>query len=252
MSLFYLLSKFVGFFLAPAHWILLLIIAAFFIRRQPTKRYLLVAAFIIFIVFSNKALFNEAIISWQPSPKELTDSAGYSAAILLGGMSQADKNGRGFFTEASDRFIQAVQLYHRGVVKKVLITGASYSAEDADEADYLLPELVEAGVPAEDILVESNAKNTFENALFSKRILDSIGLRPPHIVVTSALHVPRSERVFQNAGMKVIMYPANYLAVDKPPKAADLLLPDINVLNNWRYLLKEVVGLLAYKITGKA
>ncbi|WP_207496712.1 YdcF family protein [Aridibaculum aurantiacum] len=252
MSLFYLLSKFVNFFLAPAHWIIILLVITFFIKKQHVKKRLQIAAFILFIVFSNQALFSVVANAWQPPKAALEDSAGFSAGILLGGLSQSDRNGNGFFNDASDRFIQTVQLYHRGIIKKVLITGATLGSDEPPEADYLLPELVNAGVRAEDVIVENRAMNTHQNAVFSKQKLLQLQLPPPYVVITSAFHVPRTKKVFEHANVEAIMYPSNYLAVDKTPALTDILIPQVKTLDTWRLLIKEFVGVLGYKLTNKA
>jgi uncharacterized SAM-binding protein YcdF (DUF218 family) len=252
MSIFYLLSKTTGFFLIPANWIIILIIISLLIKRRSFKKKLLIAAAVLFIVFSNRALFRLAANAWQPPKTHLNGGTNYSAGILLGGLSQADKNGNGYFTESADRFIQTVQLYHTGRIKKVVITGAGSEKEGPAEGEYLAPELMKAGVKEEDILIEPQALNTYENAVFSKRILDSLQLEAPHVVITSAIHVPRAKQVFVHAGMNVIMYPSNYLAVEKSPSISDMLLPNMKALDDWRYLIKEVIGTWAYRLTSKA
>lgn len=252
MDLFYIFSKFVNFFLAPANWIILLVIISFLIKGNRGKRKIYITAIIVFVLFSNKALFDVAANAWQPTSVILKDSSGYSAGILLGGMSQVDRTGKGYFTESSDRFIQAVQLYHRGVIKKLVITGATFGKDIPDEGDYLVPELIKAGIPAADIISETKAKNTFENAVFSKAKLIALQLPPPYVVITSAYHIPRSKMVFERAGVNAIMYPANYLAVNKTPLLHEIFLPNIKALDDWRYLIKECIGMVGYRLTNKA
>ena len=252
MDSFYLFSKFINFFLAPANWIILLIVISFFIKRHPIKKRLLIAALVVFILFSNKALFDIAANAWQPAKVELRDSIGYSAGIVLGGISQVDRNGNGYFTESADRFIQAVQLYHRGVIKKIVITGATLGKNIPDEGTYLVPEFIKAGVAPADIISETKANNTFENAAFSKALLEKMHLPPPYVVITSAYHINRSKKVFEHAGVNAIMYPANFLSVKKTPNAAELLIPNIKAMDDWRFLIKEWIGLIGYRITNKA
>ncbi len=252
MSLFYIVSKIINVFLAPANWIIILLLIAFFVKRRSLKKGLHIAAVAVFILFSNKALFDVAVKAWQPVRIDLKDSANYSAGIVLGGMSQVDRNGHGYFTEASDRFIQAVQLYHRKVIRTIVITGATLQKDLPEEGTYLVPEFIKAGVRPEDIYAETKATNTFENAAYSKALLLSKNLQPPYVVITSAIHINRSKRVFDKAGVQAIMYPANYLAIDKDANASEIFFPNIKTLDDWRYLIKEWVGIIGYQLANKA
>jgi uncharacterized SAM-binding protein YcdF (DUF218 family) len=111
--------------------------------------------------------------------------------------------------------------------------------------------MIELGIPANDILVENASKSTFENALFSKRITDSLHLQPPFVLVTSAMHVPRAERVFKKAGLPVIPFPCNYYVIDTKFDFADYFVPAVGTIFSWSTYLKEVVGLIGYKVFGK-
>ena len=48
------------------------------------------------------------------------------------------------------------------------------------------------------------------------------------------------------------MYPANFLSVNKTPNAAELLIPNIKAMDDWRFLIKEWIGLIGYRLTNKA
>jgi uncharacterized SAM-binding protein YcdF (DUF218 family) len=252
MTPFYIVSKIFIFFLAPVHWIYILLLIAFFSKRVGLKRKLRIAAFLIFILFSNEAFYNLVVNSWQPGRITLKDSAGYSAGIVLGGMVKTDKKHHGYFNESSDRFIQTLLLYKQGAIKKIVVSGGSTFNEIPKEADFVRAQFIKAGVPAEDVFVENQSKNTFENAALTKAIIDQQQLRPPYVLVTSAFHITRSVKVFENAGMHVIGYPSTFLVVNESLDFTDYFVPKLKVLDNWKYVIKEVLGIVAYKLTGKA
>jgi uncharacterized SAM-binding protein YcdF (DUF218 family) len=58
------------------------------------------------------------------------------------------------------------------------------------------------GVAAERIIVEDMARNTFENAVYSGRIMRERGWRRV-VVVTDAFHLPRALYVFRRLGLEV-------------------------------------------------
>jgi len=248
--LFYILSGIFNFFLAPERWIIILLIIAWITKRRLLRKRLLIVSVVIFILFSNDFIFTKFTSWWQATPVQLKDSAGYSAGILLGGISMTDKHKQQFLSESSDRFVQTLLLYKRGVIKKILVSGTNKS-DKRSEAEFLRDLFVQAGVPAQDILVETKARNTLENVSFSKQVLLAGGATPPYIVITSAFHIRRSSMAFEKENVEVIMYPSAYINTNKVLDAEDYLVPKSEVMMKWRFLLKEMIGIVVYKISGK-
>jgi len=252
--MFFILSKLLFFLLVPFTWIMLLLVWICFAKSAKLKRRLTILTISISIIFSNPWLYKKATLAWQAPKKNLSDSAQYETGILLTGMVQFDKFNEGYFGAASDRFIQTASLYHTGKIKKILVTGGSGSLLHGypAEAEYLRKALINIAVPEKDIIVEPLSRNTHENAIFSKKIIDSLQLRPPFLLITSAFHIPRSSAVFKKAGIQFIAYPCDYKVVKEKFSLDDILMPDAKLLKNWSELIKEIIGLAAYKLTGKA
>jgi uncharacterized SAM-binding protein YcdF (DUF218 family) len=253
--MFFVASKIFYFLLIPLNWILFLLAASLLINRNQWKRKFRYTSLFIAIIFSNPLLHNSISRWWEPPLTKLPPNAQYSVGILLGGLSMYDAKFNGYFGNNADRFIQTINLYHSGEVKQILISGGQNNvfSKEPTEASFLYSQLIRNGVPKEAIIVESKSRNTYENAIYSKEILDSLHLKPPYVVVTSAQHMPRAMMVFKKAGYaNVIPYPCNYHLLDRPIQLFSSILPDITLLGNWQYLLKELLGVVAYKITGKA
>ena len=207
-----------------------------------------------FLFFSNGYIQNEVALYLQENKSGLEAGKQYEVGILLGGMAGYDKNNVGHFSGAADRFIQTNILYHQGVIKKILITSGSANLvyQQPGEADYIVEELIKSGVPAKDILKENKSRNTYENATFSKRIIDSLQLKGPYVLISSAFHLPRAMKVFRKAGLQIVPFPCAFTALPKHYSWEEYILPSIAVLGSWDGTMKELVGLLAYRITGKA
>lgn len=252
--MFFILSKLLLFLLIPFTWIMILLIWIYFAKSARLKRKLTILTVCITVIFSNPWFYKKATLAWQTSKKNLSPNEAYEVGILLTGMVQFDKYNQGFFGSASDRFIQTAALYHTGKIKKILVTGGSGSLlyDYPAEAEYLKNVLVSNAVPEKDIIVEPLSRNTYENAIFSKKIIDSLQLKPPFLLITSAFHMPRSSAVFKKAGIQFVPYPCDYKVVEEKFSVDDVLMPDAKLLKNWSDLLKEIIGLAAYKITGKA
>lgn len=231
----------------------MLLVWRYFAKRPVTKKRLAVAAIAILILFSNNFLYSTLVMAWQPAPVEISGDKKYDAAIVLGGLSGYDKYNRGFFGNNADRFIQTANLYHRGIVKKIIISGGSGSflKDEPGEAIFLREQFIANGISDSAISWEARSKNTYENAVYSKQLVDSMHLQQPVLLVTSALHMRRSMHVFARAGFHCVPVPCDYKVTSQRLTVIDFL-PDVDVLAAWPLFLKEVVGLVVYRLTGKA
>ena len=102
-------------------------------------------------------------------------------------------------------------------------------------------------------MIESNSKNTYENAVFTKKILDSLKINGNFLLVTSAYHMPRAMSVFKKAGFKNITpYLTNRISGKRRFSFDHLLIPNPDALFNLQFLIHEWVGYIIYKIKGYA
>ena len=225
-----------------------------FTKSPKVKKRLKVLIIFIAVAFTNPLIYRTMVGAWQPLPQELPFNKTYEAGIILGGLSGYDKYERGYFGNNADRFIQTANLYHRGIIKKVIISSGSGSLRQKEPAEalFLQKEFMANHVKEEDIFIESRSRNTFENAVYSKQLIDSMQLQPPYILITSALHMKRSASVFRKAGYDFIEFPCDYKVTPANFTIAQDLLPNISLLNEWSFFIKEIVGLYVYKLTGKA
>jgi uncharacterized SAM-binding protein YcdF (DUF218 family) len=253
--MFFFLSKLLGFFLSPFNWLLVFILLCFFTKNQQRKRRLIIFCISWFLFFSNPFIIHKLSLNWQAKQKTMNTGEQYETGILLAGFVSFEfKSKQGFYGSAGDRFIQAIRLYKMGHIKKILITGGSGSVlrQEYKEADFVKDQLLQMGVAKEDILSENQSRNTYENAVFSKKLLDSLQLKSPYLLITSAMHMKRSQRVFSKVGLNTIAYPCNFTSIDNPQLFWEAVIPSHKAFEGWSNYLKEGVGLLVYKMTGKA
>lgn len=242
-------SSLISILLSPFNWIIILLLVALIFRKSGIKKFCFICAICIFILFGNEAIFDWYARTWQMAPVAISSLTQYSCGIVPGGFASPDENGNGYFNSTSDRFIQAVKLYKLGIIKHLLISGGNGKQDDKNfrEAAFAKNELITFGVPDSLIFVEDQSDNTKDNAINSKRILDSLQLKPPYLLITSALHVPRAALIFQKAGMRVISFPCNYTAGRGSFSFWDLL-PRPSVLMSWDPYLKETFGYWWYEL----
>ncbi len=81
---------------------------------------------------------------------------------------------------------RGIDLYHMGYAPYLLLTGSDSSIEAI---------AVDRGVPARAIILEGRADSTYENALYSRALMEQHGLRSA-LVVSSDYHMLRARLTF--------------------------------------------------------
>jgi uncharacterized SAM-binding protein YcdF (DUF218 family) len=242
-------SSIVTFFLSPFNWLVILLVAGFLFRKKGRKKLCFIAALCIFLVFGNSWLLNLYARKWQPEPVILHNSQPYSCGIVVGGFASPDAYAHGYFNSAADRFIEIMKLYKTGQIKNIMISGGNGKPDEHNfrEGAWVKGQLVEMGIPGSVVFTEDRSDNTAENALNTKHVLDSLHLKPPYLLVTSAYHMPRASLIFKNAGLQVVPYPCNYTDGRGGTELSDFI-PRPSVLMSWDTYLKETFGYWWYRM----
>ena len=256
--MFFVLSKLLVFLIRPLTWLFGLLLYASFTRRPERKRRALWATLVLLFVFTNTPLFNLAVSWWEPATlKSIDISEPYDIAVLLGGYSHLPQQGftdQYVFSERGNRFWNTYELYRRGKVKKIMVTGGGGlpTRQKPNESQEIAKLLEVLGVSPDHIIVEANARNTWENAFFSSRILhrDHPGARL--LLVTSAWHLPRAHRCFARNGLEVTPFAVDPLSQPFQWNLRWLLAPRSELLEKWELIIKEWVGMIAYRLKGYA
>ncbi len=96
----------------------------------------------------------------------------------------------------NDRMKHAIDLYKQGFAPKLILSGA---AKDGLTSNALAMhiEASQSGVPSGAVILEEKATNTYENALHTKEIVESQGLKSL-ILVSSPYHQRRVYETFRS------------------------------------------------------
>jgi uncharacterized SAM-binding protein YcdF (DUF218 family) len=251
----FLIGKLFLLLLKPLTWIVVLLVIGLITKNPKRKKRLIIAGFIALILFSNPFIFRLIAKSYEAQPVTLQPGQKFEAGILLGGfVSYNVKEKRAVFNPASDRFIQTVLLYKNHQIQKIIIAaGNGYVANhDFKEAEFAKHYLIQVGIPADNIFTDPFSRNTYENAVNTKKIVDSLHLPGQFLLISSAIHLPRAQKLFQKQGLSVKPYPCDFITLNIANNFwDDYLLPTANTLSDWDALIKEWAGILVYKIQGK-
>jgi uncharacterized SAM-binding protein YcdF (DUF218 family) len=133
---------------------------------------------------------------------------------------------------------------------RVVVSGGSGSLllEGEGDAATALRLLTALGVDQNRLILENESRNTYENALFSKRMVSPAPGRT-WLLVTSAFHMPRSMALFRKAGFEVVPWPVDYRTTGRE----SLFFGDnaIDSLQATTLAIREWIGLFAYWLSGR-
>lgn len=93
---------------------------------------------------------------------------------------------------------------------------------------------------------EGRSRTTWENAQFSAEMLREAGIRRV-VLVTSAIHMPRSVWSFEKAGFEVVPAPSGYIGTDDAVPMGGWL-PEGRAIWQSGQLLNEAIGLVGYRL----
>jgi len=180
------------------------------------------------------------------------DLAKADVVVMLGGMIDANsrRGSRPEFGSAVDRLSASLEIIFHKKADFVLVSGGSGLMLQGGlrEGDVLRNYLAAQGFSAQKILSESVSRNTRENAVESGKIISARRLTKI-VLVTSAFHMPRSVACFRKAGIEVIPYPVDYRAAERS-SFPESFFPSAQGIDDFSTAVRELVGLLAYKLAG--
>ncbi|MBK8257283.1 MAG: YdcF family protein [Polyangiaceae bacterium] len=107
----------------------------------------------------------------------------------------------------ADRVDEAVRLYHRGLVSRIVMSGAIDHAIGHSEPQVMRDRAIAMGVPAGAILLDEHGDNTALTARNTAAIMTSRGYKSA-LIVTHYYHQPRTKLLFEKRGIRVYTVPA--------------------------------------------
>jgi uncharacterized SAM-binding protein YcdF (DUF218 family) len=256
--LFFVLSKTIGIMLLPTNFLIgvgvlgALLLAT---RFASLGRKFLIAAVALLAIFGFSPLGNWLLYPLEQRfpPWDATRGAP-DGIVVLGGSIDPDisiERHVPVVRSAADRVIAAAALARRYPKARIIFTGGSANliSNDAREADYATEVFESLGISKDRLEIERQARNTLENAEFSRAIAaPKSGER--WLLVTSAYHMPRSVGLFRKAGFAIEPYPVDWHVGGRADLVKFRILP-VEGLVSVDTGIREWTGLAAYWISGK-
>jgi uncharacterized SAM-binding protein YcdF (DUF218 family) len=238
--------------LPPSSLFLLMLIGFLLQRRYPLGgRIVSRAAIVALFVLSTTAgarLFVKPL-EQLTAPLQVTHNTGAQAIVVLaaGRLRDAPEYGGRDIPDyiALGRLRYAARL-QRATKLPVLVTGGNGTVDDTSwsKADAMAAALRDDfGVPVK--WVEGKSRNTAENAAFSAALLRPDAVKRV-LLVTDAMHMPRSRTAFQRAGLDVVAAPTLFFS--HAPLTIASYLPSAEGLRQSWYAIYELMGIAWYRL----
>ncbi len=256
--MFFIFSKIFGFFLDPLNLLLIsFLLFIFIIARAKRTKFNGTFWFILFWF----------ILLYKPLPefllKTIEDPYVYNERVLLeleglvilGGGAGSGKvaKERNDYTlgESSERILKGLEFLKQKPGRTIIFTGFSGKIfhEGLSEAE-IIEQLIRAlKTDSTNILFENRSRNTFENAVYSKEIIDKLQIKKWGIV-TSASHMKRAIATFKKKcpEMNFKPIPVDFRTANSIYWGPGNMQGSIDL---WRIYVHETVGYWVYKLTRK-
>ena len=260
--MFFYLSKIVWFFLQPSAFCAFLIIAGIILTKTRWQRLGKIAVrvgavgilLVAFSPFGRQLMIpledRFPLITFEDQKKQKVDGI-----VVLGGtvhMYVSDQRGVPSIVSGAERIIEAVKLANHFKEAKIVLSGGPNTLVDNPTADAVVVKqlMVDMGINADRILVEGKSRNTWQNAVFAKKIAEPKGAEN-WLLITSAYHMPRAMGTFRQAGFKVAPYPVDYYTGGESSRYS-LFYYAMDGVTITDTAAKEWLGLIAYNLTGRS
>jgi len=239
----------------PIGILCLLLVYAIYTKNRTKSKKLVVSAFIFLYIFSNPLLINELLLWWEIPPTSISAVKPHDVGIILtGGTINEEKLPKEniFLGKSADRIAQTIELYKRGKIRKILISGGEISVlrkTPKKEIEEIAKYLIISGVPKENIFLEAHSQNTRENAENCSKILKKHFKNQSYLLITSGFHLRRASACFEKVGVKVDTFGANYLSHERDYYWYNIL-PKEDYLAYSQLIFREIIGYCTYKTMG--
>jgi uncharacterized SAM-binding protein YcdF (DUF218 family) len=239
---------------------LLILAAAVFRKREKLNRYCCWAAFAILMICGNGWLISALTehLEWRyqlPNPAPQADAI----LVLSGGiLDRIPPRQTVEVTDAGDRLLYAAHLFKQQKAGTVICTGGVATGGIAPRpAAEIMEEFLDTlGVPKAAVVIEGASSDTHQHSTNLKTIFQERKIQRV-LLVTSAMHMPRSLGVFrkQCPGIEFIPAPTDFHATEKQIptlwyRKLVAVIPTPKHLLDFSEVMHEYLGIAYYKARG--
>jgi uncharacterized SAM-binding protein YcdF (DUF218 family) len=242
----------------PIVWVLLLMFFCLILTRQSAKklryklgRFSLFLGMCILFLFSIQPVSNLLVYSLEcqyqlPSDEILSN---LDVLVILGGGMHMSGGFREY-PEAGEvtysRLFNGIRIFKQSGARTLALCGGSPIPSTESESEVMKALALESGIQENKIITETESRNTMENAAELAKLLSSTEKRRIGLV-TSALHILRSEKAFrkQFPNDTIVPIPVNYIYSPDQHNLRSFV-PSADAFATSNYALHEWIGIIWY------
>jgi uncharacterized SAM-binding protein YcdF (DUF218 family) len=255
--MFFILSKTAAFLLLPSNLLMLIAVIGIVLLATRWRRAgaCLAATGVLLLAAAGYGPVGELLLHPLEDrfpPWNAAQGAPDGIIVLGGAISPALTLNRGALAVSSSapRIFALAKLAREFPAARIIYSGGNASLRPGGpaEADVIGRALDSFGVPRQRVVLERRARNTAENAAFSKAIAKP---QPGErwLLVTSAAHMPRAVGCFRRVGFPVEAYPVDWTTFKRLHLAPTLSFGE--GLKHTDDAVHEWLGLIVYWLTGR-
>ena len=206
---------------------------------------------VIILILSSLPIVSNRFIAYLEKDYQLIEVAeieNVDAIVVLSGMIRVigdEENLKYEFTDSVDRFFAGLDLFNNNKSPILILTrGKMPWSIGIAEGEYLKELAIKYGVSEENIILTDEVQNTDQEAKAIKEILTEDA---KIILVTSAFHMPRAEKVFKAANINLIPYPVDFQNSKSKTTMMDFI-PSAGSLFDTSHFVREMIGRLYYNL----
>ena len=154
------------------------------------------------------------------------------AAIIMGAAAYGDKPSPVF----EQRIAHGVELYKKGLVRKLILTGGFGDGAQHAESEVARRYAIDQGVPQRDLLMENKSRTTLENLQQARDLMKANGLSEA-LLVSDPMHMERARWMMHDLGVTAWRSPTPTTLYTSMGARAG-------------FLIREIYAITAYLIAG--
>ena len=260
----FILKKIISGFLSPLPLSLLLsflgLYLLWFTTKQKVGKILVSVGLVILTLFSYRVTADKLLrplerqydtfeIKSSSAVPKIENESTIKIVVVLGGGHTSDPELpllSQINTSPLVRLMEGIRIYKKYPGAKLLLSGGG-AFDPVSEAEVMARVAREMGVPESDIILETESKDTRDEAMFIKPIVG----KEPFVLVTTASHIPRSMALFKKLGMNPIPSPIDHSVKDGQGLSPSSFFPSTGNLRKTELAIHEYLGMTWAKLRGQ-
>ena len=241
------LNKILPLIISPLFAVIILILWGLIVQSKK-----ITITGIVVLIICSLPIFSVKLLAYLEKDYKLVPTRTFQTAdaiVVLSGIVRTiqAKNGIAYeWAEGSDRIFAGIDLFKEKKAPYLILTRGNLPwSTGKPEGEYLQDVAVSFGISKENILLTTNVENTDQEAEAFKKLLSSD--KPNILLVTSAFHMPRAQKVFEAAGIRVVPFPVDFLT--GPEKLTVMsFIPSAEALRGTSFFVREMIGRTYYSL----